>query len=240
MSTPKLVNLPEQLAQQRMEEERMHDVLLLLTHLFKHEETTVKLLFDSLYEIAVVNLINKKLQVRFLNPVAKSIARMSKPAFKVIALRWVQKNCPKLITDWLYLQVTFTNVAVQPQEPLPTAIISDSVEDLSLESARKRSDAVTHRAVNNERLSQLHGVPEVELNALSGTEKNSTEEIKRLRSEVRYLAGVSIGAIAALISTIVWINYKPQDEIIRSYTTSPVSNCVQPTKAELERPKLTN
>lgn len=117
VSSSKLVKIPQQLAEEQMQQERMHDVLLLLNHLAKNEEATVKLILDALYDVASVNLINKKLQNRSLNAVAKSIARMSKPVFKIFALRWFQKNCPQLIADWLYLQATFT--VVQPQ-PVPT------------------------------------------------------------------------------------------------------------------------
>ncbi|WP_017743863.1 hypothetical protein [Scytonema hofmannii] len=169
-----------------MQQERMHDVLLLLNHLVKSEEATVKLILDGLYDVASVNLINKKLQNRSLNAVAKSIARMSKPAFKIFALRWFQKNCPQLITDWLYLQVTFT--VIQPV-PLPTTIVS-----------------------------------EVQLDSLSGIENTSQGEIKRLRSEVRYLAGISLGALAALATTVIWGN--PQVRTIYSQSTSSVGICV--------------
>ncbi len=186
MSSPKLVKIPQQLAEEQMQQRRMHDVLLLLNHLVKSEEATVKLILDSLYDVAMVNLINKKLQNRSLNAVAKSIARMSKPVFKILALRWFQKNCPQLITDWLYLQVTFT--LIQPV-PLPTPI-----------------------------------VPEAQLDSLSGIEYTSQGEIKRLRSEVRYLAGISLGALAALATTVIWGN--PQVRTIYSQSTSSVGICV--------------
>ncbi|GAB1542341.1 hypothetical protein NUACC21_50150 [Scytonema sp. NUACC21] len=171
-----------------MQKERMHDVLLLLAHLVKSEEATVKLILDALYDVASVNLINKKLQSRSLNAIAKSIARMSKPVFRIFALRWVQKNCPQLITNWLYLQVSFTVLQTTP------------------------APAVT--------------VPEVPLNSLPPIENTSREEIKRLRSEVRYLAGIAMGALAALASTLVWVNRSPQARAIYSCNTSSTGICV--------------
>ncbi|GAA6617076.1 hypothetical protein NUACC26_028850 [Scytonema sp. NUACC26] len=169
-----------------MQQERMHDVLLLLNHLTQNEEATVKLILDALYDVASVNLINKKLQNRSLNVVAKSIARMSKPVFKIFALRWFQKNCPQLITNWLYSQVTFT--VVQP-EVVPTAI-----------------------------------VPETQLDSLSRIDNTSQDEIKRLRSEVRYLAGISLGALIALATTVLWGN--PQLKTISSQPVSSVGICL--------------
>nr|WP_243147172.1 hypothetical protein [Scytonema sp. UIC 10036] len=164
----------------------MHDVLLLLNHLAKNEEATVKLILDALYDVVSVNLINKKLRNRSLNSVAKSVARMSKPVFKIFALRWFQKNCPQLIAEWLYLQATFT--VVQPQ-PVPTPI-----------------------------------VPEAQLDSLPKIDNTSQDEIKRLRSEVRCLAGISLGAFFALGTTVMWSN--PQVRTIYSQSTSSLGMCL--------------
>ncbi|AOX04121.1 hypothetical protein BJP34_04015 [Moorena producens PAL-8-15-08-1] len=104
-SSEPLVEVPKILEEERIQKERMHDVLLLLEHLVEREEATVKLILDCLYDVGSVNLINKKFQSRSLNWMMKSIARMSKPAFRVVALRWFKKNCPELITKWLQEQV---------------------------------------------------------------------------------------------------------------------------------------
>lgn len=168
-----------------MQQERMHDVLLLLNHLAKNEETTVKLILDALYDIASVNLINKKLRNRSLNGMARAIAKMSKPVFKIFALHWFQKNCPKLIADWLYLQVSFT--VVQP------TVIAEPI------------------------------VPEAQLDSLPKVDYTSQDEIKRLRSEVRCLAGISLGALVALATTILWSN--PQVKTIYSQSASSVGMC---------------
>ena len=95
------------LEEKRVEEERMHDVLLLVQHLVEQEETTITMILDCLYDVGAVNLINNKFRFKPLNKVMKYIARLSKPAFRVVALRWFKKNCPQLITNWLRSQVTF-------------------------------------------------------------------------------------------------------------------------------------
>ncbi len=88
------------------EEKRMQDMFLLLETMFLREETTVKLVLDCLYDIGSINLINQKVRRRPLNRVAKYVARFSKPVFRIFAWRWFTKNCPKLLTDWLYGKVS--------------------------------------------------------------------------------------------------------------------------------------
>ena len=101
------------LEEKRLEEERIHDVLLLLEHLAQREEATVKIILDCLYDVGSVNLLNQKLHNRQLNQLVKSVATMSKPVFRIIALRWFKRNCPQLITDWLHSQVTFEDLVEQ-------------------------------------------------------------------------------------------------------------------------------
>ena len=98
---------PELAKEERMKQERKRDIKLLLENLFEREETTVKMILDCLYDVGSVNLINKKVPSRPLNPLLKSIARTSKPIFKIFALRWFKKNCPQLLTEWLYGKVKF-------------------------------------------------------------------------------------------------------------------------------------
>ena len=108
-------------AEKSMEEQGMRDILLLLEHLAQRETITVNFILDRLYDMGSVNLINKKFRSHTLNKTMKLIAKTSKPVFKVIALRWFQKNCPKLIADLLHEKVSFpqeedkAEKEVQPQ-----------------------------------------------------------------------------------------------------------------------------
>jgi hypothetical protein len=90
-----------------LDEERMKNILLLLEHLFEREDVTVKLVLEYLYDVGSVRLIDKNIHIGCLNQSLKSVARMSKPMFKIVGLYWFQRNCPKLITDWLYSLVIF-------------------------------------------------------------------------------------------------------------------------------------
>ncbi|PSF34234.1 hypothetical protein C7H19_19080 [Aphanothece hegewaldii CCALA 016] len=93
--------------EERLKQERMKDVLLLLEQLVEREEVTVKKILDCLYDVGSINLINKKFSTRPLNRMMKWIAKLTRPAFRVVALYWFKKNCPQLITDWLGTKVKF-------------------------------------------------------------------------------------------------------------------------------------
>lgn len=93
--------------EERIKQERMKDVLLLLEQLFEREEATVKRILDCLYDVGSINLINKKFQTRPLNRIMKLIAKLTRPAFRIVALYWFKRNCPQLITNWLSIKVRF-------------------------------------------------------------------------------------------------------------------------------------
>ncbi|MEC4816515.1 MAG: hypothetical protein SAK29_25100 [Scytonema sp. PMC 1069.18] len=191
MSTQDIDNSPKELAKERIEEERMRDILLLVTHLVNNQEVTLKLILDALYDVGSVNLINQRFQSRSLNTLGRAIARMSKPAFRIFALRWVRKNCPLIITNWLRSKVSFPELN-NAQQPVSTSVVS-----------------------------------EVQLDSLSRKELHNREEIKRLRSEVRYLAGISVGTLASLVSILMWVGYNSQARTVTTRTTTSVSTCVQ-------------
>ncbi|AFY47953.1 hypothetical protein Nos7524_2102 [Nostoc sp. PCC 7524] len=112
----KSIPLSPKLTEEIMEEQRIHDVLLLLENLTYREETTVKLIIDCLYDIGATNLINQKLHSYSINGIVKKIARFSKPVCRMMAWRWFKKNCPQLITNWLHEQVSFkTAITAQPE-----------------------------------------------------------------------------------------------------------------------------
>lgn len=126
--------------------ERMQDVLLLLDNLSQREEATVKAILDCLYEVGSVRLINQKVTVKVLRGPLKGIARFTKPVFRLFAWRWFQKNCPRLITNWLFDQVSFTDSqwlaghqdqsvlidAAPVQEVLPPLVEKQAAEILAL------------------------------------------------------------------------------------------------------------
>ncbi len=86
---------------------RMADVTLLLDSMFEREEATIGLVFNCLYDIGSVHWIDQRVANPPLNRLAQWTARLSKPAAKLVAIRWVKRNCSKLIANWLYTKVKF-------------------------------------------------------------------------------------------------------------------------------------
>lgn len=109
-----------------IEEERMEEIYLLLNNLFEREEVTIRYVLDCLYDIGSVNLINQRIQMRFLSNPVNALARRSKPLFKMLAMRWFKRNCPELITEWLYGKVLFE--PVQPKKKPPRPVVDSSVD----------------------------------------------------------------------------------------------------------------
>jgi hypothetical protein len=176
VSSPKPANVPQSLLEARLEDERMQEILLLLDHLLKREEVTVKLILNCLYDIGSVRLVNQKLPGRPLNGMAKSILRLSKPVFRFYALRRLQRQGPPLIAKWLHRKVSFKPPA--PTPPKPPISVKAKTTDV----------------------------------ALSKIEVIQPLEVQRLQTQVRYLQGVSLGAIAALLGGFVWVGYSLQWE----------------------------
>ena len=109
-------------ADSQAELERMQDVFLLLDNLAKREEATVKAILDCLYEVGSTRMINQRVNIKALRGPLKSIARFSKPVFRIFALRWFNKNCPRLITKWLFNQVKFNELPL-PLDETDTKLI---------------------------------------------------------------------------------------------------------------------
>jgi hypothetical protein len=98
---------PSAVAEQRFKKERLHDVELLLQDMFVREEATVKLIFDSLYDIGAINIINKKITFPPLNRFLKAVVGLPKPIAKMLLFRWFVANCPALLANWLNSKVRF-------------------------------------------------------------------------------------------------------------------------------------
>ncbi len=116
-----------------VEEERMSEIYLLLGNLFEREEVTIQSVLDRLYDIGSVNLINQRVRLRFFNYPVQSVARLSKPAFKILAIRWFKRNCPTLVTEWLYKKVLFEPVKpkILPRPLVTSSLVTTPVEVVS-------------------------------------------------------------------------------------------------------------
>lgn len=90
----------------RFQEERKRDLYLLLENLTLQEEATIKLIIECLYDIGMINVINRKIQRPSLNRIAKFFINTPKPIAKILAWRWVKKNLPQQLANWLYRKVS--------------------------------------------------------------------------------------------------------------------------------------
>ena len=122
----------QRLVEQQLERERIQDVLILVQHLVANQETTFKLIIDCLYDIGSVTLINQKIKSRSLGRLTKAIASTSKPVFRILAFYWVKRNCPRLITNWLYGKVTFGKQDLS-QLDYPREVVAQAIEQYEAE-----------------------------------------------------------------------------------------------------------
>ncbi len=97
-------------AEYQLEEQRLEEILLLLDQLFRREEVAAKSIVGCLYDIAMINIINKFCPIWGINNTLKFISRFPRPLAKSLGVKlYLQPKCPKLITDWLYTLVEFPN-----------------------------------------------------------------------------------------------------------------------------------
>lgn len=154
---------PSKLPEKKMQEERMHEILLLLEHLVSHEEITVKLIIDCLYDVGSVNLINQKVQHSLLKRPLKGVAGLSKPVVKVIAFRWFKRSCPQIITNWLYSKVAFPAPFKPPAKAVTQTVVAEQValvepEPLYREVRRLRGQVRLLSGISISAIAALSGV----------------------------------------------------------------------------------
>jgi hypothetical protein len=95
--------------------ERMRDVTLLIQQLVEREETSLKLIIDCLIDVGSINYANHKLQNSSLNKIMKVLVGYIKPVARVVALKWIKKNLPGLLTAWLEAKVSFEPVPINAE-----------------------------------------------------------------------------------------------------------------------------
>lgn len=122
---------PQQIAHRQLEQRTMQDVLLLLEAMFTREDSTVRLILDRLYDIGSVNLVNQRVSNQWLNQIARWVARCSRPVARLLIMRWFKRNCPRLISNWLYSQVKF-----EPKQLVQAAAQVDSINPPSPQAAQ--------------------------------------------------------------------------------------------------------
>jgi hypothetical protein len=119
----------QQEAEQRLEAERMQEVMFMLKNLLDREQITIKAIISCLLDVGTIHFINDRVQIRPLRPLARPLAKMSKPALVFVANRWVQRKCPQLITNWLQRRILLKIKRPQPPQA-PTAAPQVTIEPI--------------------------------------------------------------------------------------------------------------
>lgn len=187
---------------QQLEAARMHEVQVLIDVLFRREAEVLKLVINHLYDVGSTNLIDQRVTSRQLRGIVKYIAKLSKPAFRCVALYWVQKNCPRLVTNWLRYKVAFKTYV----PPAPTIVetvdqAQETVEKVLGDDSTLTEDAAPTSALVTSATRSLPPSTLLKLNA-------QHDEIQTLRFQVRVFAGMALAAIAILGGTIAYLSYR--------------------------------
>ncbi len=141
---------PRQVAKDaQMSAERMQDVVLLLERLAAHDETTVRLIMDCLYDVGSVHFVNRKMPNPLLNRLMRGTTQLSKPVFRLFAVKWFQKNCPQMIADWLYTVATMQAATAKAETPPETIAVMQqlAVSEQQVRALQTRVRCLTGFAV---------------------------------------------------------------------------------------------
>ncbi|MGI0481200.1 hypothetical protein ACN4EE_10445 [Geminocystis sp. CENA526] len=131
---------PKNQQEKELEQIKLREILLLLDQLFRREEATAKGIVGCLYDIATINIINKYCPLWGINATLKYLTRFPRPMAQSLGVKlYLQPQCPKLITDWLYTLVEFSQekipvieAEIMEKELLPT-LQKNKLEIKSLE-----------------------------------------------------------------------------------------------------------
>jgi hypothetical protein len=130
--------------EEKREQQRMQDVLVLLQHLAENEETTIKLIIECLYDVGSVNFINRQVQNTWVNQLAKSLASLSKPAVKHYGLYRFKKDCPELILNFLQRKVAFPSPQAVPSQHEEVEVQSNLVEAVEFATTEVQNSAAVN------------------------------------------------------------------------------------------------
>ncbi|NEO85364.1 MAG: urate hydroxylase PuuD [Spirulina sp. SIO3F2] len=116
-----IVTRPPEISESE-EQRKVQEILLILEQLVQREDATVRFIMERLYDIGLINVMNKKVKTHPLGHIVKPLGRASRGSFRSIGTWWFQAHGPKLITDWLY---TLVNLEPKKKKPAPTLELDD-------------------------------------------------------------------------------------------------------------------
>ncbi|MGK7911055.1 MAG: hypothetical protein AB4050_06150 [Synechococcus sp.] len=192
--------------------QHMHEVTLLLRQLVENETELAKEVIGHLYDVATVNLIDRNVNVGFLNKSAKAVARFAKPVAKPLGYVWLQRNCPELIANWLNDLVSFEPQVSEDPEPVveQSKLVQREVNEIEQDSCTTDASAAIG----------------------SATVEMPRTESQRLNQEPRkqWLTGAAAGATAAIAGAVLWlggISLPPASEQVVDTTFETIEEPVE-------------
>lgn len=213
----------------------MQVVQTLLEQLFDREDATVRLIFNCLYDVGIINLISHRISLPPAQNFLRGAAQIPKPIFKAIAMRWIRKNCPPLIVKWLYSQVkartaptkkakatakkAAKKTAKAATEGVVEAMQPNAIQADAAQPKIPESDTIQLDADQTE-TSQFNAIqPDViEPNVQAKLEAYNREVLK-LTAQVKMLTVLLIGVTFTLGGGFAWVLWRDQAETIQSTQT---------------------
>ncbi|WP_107670541.1 hypothetical protein [Cyanothece sp. BG0011] len=129
---------------QQLEIEQKKNVMLLVENLMQREEASFKMIIDCLYDVGSLNLINKKISLRFLKSLLRFIVKLARRLFRSVAFYWVINNTPELITNWLMNKIMISRET--KRKPLKTAKKSGQISKVKKAQVKQTKKIQTKAA----------------------------------------------------------------------------------------------
>ena len=134
-------------AEELKKKERIRDVTQLLQQMVEREEVTLKLIVDCLIDVGSINYANRKLHNPPLNKIMKVLVGYIKPVAKMVAIFWLKRNLPDLLTAWLEGKVSFEPVPINKEEGVTGDL--ETVPMSEEEAIRRNLETGTQMEDNN-------------------------------------------------------------------------------------------
>ncbi|HEY9645782.1 MAG TPA: hypothetical protein V6C88_05400, partial [Chroococcidiopsis sp.] len=150
-----------------------------------------------------VHLINQRLPNRTVNRVAKWTARRSKPLAKVAGTYYLQKNCPQLIVNWLVPEVKELFGLIKPPAQQPVVKPLEQVEGV---------ETMETRVIEPSPIAQI---------------ERYDKEILKLRSQVKVLTVLLVGAVCTLGGALAWSIQQQQQSVEVVHPTGEIRAIVK-------------
>ncbi|HEY9619787.1 MAG TPA: hypothetical protein V6C78_05430 [Crinalium sp.] len=198
----------------QIEQERMQVVETLLNQLFDREDATIRVIFNCLYDVGVINLLQQRFPSLPAKGLVRSAAQFPKPFVKPMAMKWFKKNCPPLIVKWMYGQVKYRTAPKERKkvpEPAPTTTTVSVNAEVVQPNIQAKLDAYNR-------------------------------EILKLHSQVRTLTVLLVSVTCTLGGGFAWSLWKDQAEQVQPVHSvrAIVLDAVHPPSLQAVEPTNSN